>query len=108
MEEKLEALNKAILSDPGGRGVRHFHVHGDFRLAAVQLFEAESVGIVFGFPCNNEYPYIETDGKYVHHHNCDISYSNHRASWGNCNSTFPFVSWEKGGFYNRRRLQGRG
>lgn len=60
---KLNALEEAILDDPGGCGVREIREEGDFVKSILVLSHAKSVAIVFGFPVNFGYPSLEeTDG----------------------------------------------
>ena len=56
-------LEKAILDDPGNRGVTHLFQKSDFGKAVLALSHANKVAITTGFPCHTDYDVKEeTDG----------------------------------------------
>ncbi len=61
--KKLQQLENIILHDPGNCGVASLRKEGDFLKSVVFLSHCQSVGVVFGFPCNVGYECTEeTDG----------------------------------------------
>ena len=61
--KQLEELEKIILDDPGGCGVQELREDNDFMKSVLTLSHANSVAVIFGFPCNAGCQNLEeTDG----------------------------------------------
>ena len=59
----LQQIEKIFLFDPGNCGVSELRKEEDFIKSVLTLSHSQSVGVVFGFPCNQGYECMEeTDG----------------------------------------------
>ena len=61
--ELIRQLEEVILYDPGDCKVANLRTEGDFLKSIVVLSHCQSVGVIFGFPCNREFECMEeSDG----------------------------------------------